>query len=128
MPSWRSIITECWVGLVLSSWAAEMYGTRETCTNMQLSGPRSRRTSRAASRKGWDSDVADGATDFGDDHIHVIGSLGAHTRLDFVGDVRDNLHALAEVFAGALLAQHFLIDLTGGDVGFWLRKTSRKRS
>ena len=68
-------------------------------------------------KEGLGLDVANGTTDFGDDHIHVIGSLGAHTRLDFVGDVRDNLHALAEVFAGALLAQHFLIDLTGGDVG-----------
>ena len=28
----------------------------------------------------------------------------------------DDLHALAEVFAGALLAQHLLVDLTGGDV------------
>ena len=68
-------------------------------------------------KEGLGLDVADGTTDFGDDHIHVIGSLGTHTRLDFVGDVRDDLHALAEVFAGALLAQHFLIDLTGGDVG-----------
>ena len=76
-------------------------------------------------KEGLGLDVADGTTDFGDDHIHVIGSLGAHTRLDFVGDVRDNLHALAEVFAGALLAQHFLIDLTGGDVG--LSGSGRRR-
>ncbi len=55
MPSWRSIITECWVGFVLSSWAAAMYGTSETWMNMQFSGPRSRRTSRAASMNGWDS-------------------------------------------------------------------------
>ena len=60
--------------------------------------------------------VADGAADFGDDHVDVIGRLRAHTGLDFVGDVRDDLHALAEVFAGAFLAQHFLIDLAGGDV------------
>ena len=43
---------------------------------MQLSGPRSRRTSRAASKEGLGLDVADGTTDFGDDHIHVIGKPG----------------------------------------------------
>ena len=31
--------------------------------------------------------------------------------------MRDDLHALAEIFAGAFLAQHLLVDLTGGDVG-----------
>ena len=84
---------------------------------MQLSGPRIAAHFAGGLKEGLGLDVADGTTDFGDDHVHVIGSLGAHTRLDFVGDVRDDLHALAEVFAGALLAQHFLIDLTGGDVG-----------
>ena len=62
-------------------------------------------------------DIADGTADFGDDHIDIIGSLGAHAGLDLVGDVRDDLHALTEVFAGALLTQHLLIDLTSGDVG-----------
>ena len=62
-------------------------------------------------------DVADRAADFGDDHVDVIRRLGTHTGLDLVGDVRDDLHALAEVFAGAFLAQHFLVDLAGGDVG-----------
>ena len=62
-------------------------------------------------------DVADRAADFGDDHIDVIGCLGAHTGLDLVGDVRNDLHALAKVFAGAFLAQHLLVDLSGGDVG-----------
>ena len=61
-------------------------------------------------------DVADGATDFGDDHVDVIGRLRTHAGLDFVGDVRDDLHALSKVFAGAFLAQHFLVDLAGGDV------------
>ena len=62
-------------------------------------------------------DVADRAADFGDDHVDVVRRLGTHTGLDLVGDVRDDLHALAEVFAGAFLAQHFLVDLAGGDVG-----------
>ncbi len=61
-------------------------------------------------------DVADGAADLGNDHVHIVGGLGAHAGLDFVSDVRDDLHALAEVFAGALLAQHRLVDLAGGHV------------
>ena len=36
--------------------------------------------------------------------------------LDFVGDVRDHLHGAAEVVAAALLADHALVDLAGGEV------------
>ena len=61
-------------------------------------------------------DIADGATDFGDDHVDVIGRLRTHAGLISFGDVRDDLHALSKVFAGAFLAQHFLVDLAGGDV------------
>ena len=62
-------------------------------------------------------DIADGAADLGDDHVDVIGGLGTHAGLDFIGDVRNDLHALAEILAGTFLAQHLLIDLTGGDIG-----------
>ena len=62
-------------------------------------------------------DIAYRAADFGDDHVDIVGRLGAHTGLDLIGDMRNDLHALAEVFAGAFLAQHLLIDLTGGDIG-----------
>ena len=55
MPIERSAATECWVGLVFSSWEGPMKGTRETCTKNTLSRPRSWRTCRAASRKGCDS-------------------------------------------------------------------------
>ena len=41
--------------------------------------------------------------------------------------MRDDLHALTEVFAGALLTQHFLIDLTSGDVGL-LREENVKET
>ena len=61
-------------------------------------------------------DVTDRAADFGDDHVDVVRGLGTHTALDFVGDMRNHLHALAEILAGALLAQHGLVDLTSGDV------------
>jgi hypothetical protein len=55
MPIERSSFTECWVGLVFSSPAAPMYGTRVRCMNSAFSGPRSVRTWRIASRNGSDS-------------------------------------------------------------------------
>ena len=36
--------------------------------------------------------------------------------LDFVGDVRDDLHGLAQIVAAPLLLDHRLIDLAGGEV------------
>ena len=71
-----------------------------------------------ASRKGCDFDVAGGAADLGDDDVGV-GLLADRVdeRLDLVGDVGDDLHGLAEVFAGALLVQHVPVDLAGGEVG-----------
>jgi len=48
-------LTECWVGLVLSSCAAAIQGMRVTWTKRVLSRPRSWRIWRMASRKGRDS-------------------------------------------------------------------------
>ena len=36
--------------------------------------------------------------------------------LNLIGDVRNDLHGLAEVLTAALLPNHRLIDLTGGEV------------
>jgi hypothetical protein len=36
--------------------------------------------------------------------------------LDLVGDVRDDLHGLAQVVAAAFLLEHALVDLAGGEV------------
>jgi hypothetical protein len=55
MPISRSSFTECCVGLVLSSPAAPIQGTRVTCTLMALVGPTSSLSCRMASRKGSDS-------------------------------------------------------------------------
>ena len=41
---------------------------------------------------------------------------GGDTLLDFVGDVRDDLHGLAQEVATALLLDNILIDATRGDV------------
>ena len=35
---------------------------------------------------------------------------------DFVGDVRDDLHGFAEVFALALVVEHGLINLAAGEI------------
>ncbi len=60
-------------------------------------------------------DVADRAADF--DHGDV-GLAGAQpdAALDFVGDVRDDLHRAAEVVAAPLLADHVFVDAPGGEV------------
>src|SRR5580658_3038732 len=60
-------------------------------------------------------DVADGAADFNDHHIHVIGDF-FDGGFDFVGDVRDDLNSLAEVIAAAFLGQDGFVDAAGGPV------------
>ena len=64
--------------------------------------------------------VAHGAAHFADGHVHRV--VGANARaaldefLDFVGDVRDDLHGLAQVVATALFLEHGLVDLARGEV------------
>ena len=55
IPMARSSLTLCWVGLVFSSCAAAIQGTRVTWTKMQLPRPCSWRIWRMASRNGSDS-------------------------------------------------------------------------
>jgi hypothetical protein len=64
-------------------------------------------------------DVADGPTDLGDDHVDPVGALtaGEDPRLDLVGDVRDDLHRVAEVLTAPLPGDHARVDLSGRDVG-----------
>ncbi len=60
-------------------------------------------------------DVADGAADLDDEHLGVAG--GRHDPVFYlVGDVGNHLHGAAEVIAAALLADHALVDLAGGEV------------
>ena len=113
MPIERSSFTECWVGLVLSSPAAAMYGTSVRCMNSALS----RAALGADLADGFEErqrfDVADGAADL--DQADVESAAPVDAALDLVGDVRDHLHGAAEVVAAALLADHALVDLAGGD-------------
>src|SRR5581483_9857636 len=62
-------------------------------------------------------DVAGGAADFGDDDVG-LGFFGepVDAVLDFVGDVRNDLHGFAEVTAFALVVEHGLINLAAGEI------------
>ena len=60
-------------------------------------------------------DIAHGAADFDDHHVHVL-RHALHGGLDFVGDVGNHLHGLAEVIAAALAGDDLLVDAAGGEV------------
>ena len=60
-------------------------------------------------------DVADGAADFADDDIDIVGDL-FHGGLDLVGDVGNDLDGFAEIVAAALLGDDLLVDAAGGEV------------
>ncbi len=61
--------------------------------------------------------VSDRSADFGDDDIVVAGLREQHhPALDFVRDVRDNLHCLAQIRALAFLAYHGVVNLARGDI------------
>ena len=60
-------------------------------------------------------DVADRAADFGDDDVDVfvvVASLAMHA-FDFVGDVRNDLHGLAQELAAPFLVDDRQVDLAG---------------
>ena len=65
-------------------------------------------------------DVAHRTADLDDRHLRRIGRADVRAaldeRLDLVGDVRDDLHRAAEILAAALLADHRVVDLAGGEV------------
>ena len=63
-------------------------------------------------------DVADGAADFGDDHVRArFGGKPVYKLLDFVGDVRNHLHGRAEVLPAPLLVEHVPVHLAGRQIG-----------
>ena len=68
-------------------------------------------------QEGQRLDVADRAADLGDDDVDLVGRHAADAVLDLVGDVRDDLHGVAEVLAAPLLGDHRRVDLAGGDIG-----------
>jgi hypothetical protein len=60
-------------------------------------------------------DVADGAADFDDRDVYILCDF-FHRAFDFVGDVGNDLHGLAEVVAAALLGDDLFVDSSGGPV------------
>ena len=60
-------------------------------------------------------DVADRAADFHDDDVHAVGHF-PERGLDFVGDVRNHLHGLAEIVAAAFFRDDRFVDAAGGPV------------
>ncbi|MDT4841795.1 hypothetical protein FQZ97_756680 [compost metagenome] len=71
-------------------------------------------------QEGQRFDVAHGAADFDDGHVHLVRRADAGAALDvfldLVGDVRNDLDGLAEVVAAAFLLEHGLVDLAGREV------------
>ncbi len=68
-------------------------------------------------------DVADGAPDLGDEHVHLqLLAEAVHAALDLVGDVRDDLHRAAQVVAAPLLGDDRAVDAAGGDVALPLHE------
>src|SRR4051794_28658875 len=66
-------------------------------------------------QEGQRLDVADRAADFDDGHIGTLGTA-LDEEFDLVGDVRNDLHRLAEVLATSLLLDYRFVDLSGGEV------------
>ena len=61
--------------------------------------------------------VTDGAADFGNDHIGVrLLTDAVHEILDFICNVRDDLHGRAEILAPALFIEDVPVDLAGCEV------------
>ena len=94
-----------------------MNGISETWTNAQRVAADlvAQLADRLEEREGFD--VADRAADLDDLDVGLLG-LGerADARLDLVGDVRDDLHGLAEVVAAALLRDDRGVDRAGREV------------
>jgi len=57
-----------------------------------------------------DLDIADSATNLGDDDIDIVGSKPGNPSLDFVSDVRDYLNCLAEIIPTSLSGNDSLVD------------------
>ena len=69
-------------------------------------------------QEGLGLDITHGSANFRDDDIGGIAmsighSLGAHNALDFIGDVRDDLDGIAQVFAAAFLRNNGGVHLAG---------------
>ena len=117
MPIERSAATECWVGLVFSSPDGTDVGHQRDVDEEAVVAADlvARLAGRLEERQRLD--VADRAADLGDDHVDVRSAHREDAVLDLVGDVRDDLHGVAEVVAATLLGDDRGVDLPGRHVG-----------
>ena len=67
--------------------------------------------------EGQGLDIADGPADLRDDDIDVGTGHATDARLDLVGDVRNHLDGVAEVFTAPLLGDDGGVDLPGRHIG-----------
>ncbi len=111
----RSSLTLCCVGLVFSSCAAAIHGTSVTCTKSEFSRPCFVAHLADGFEKRQRFDIAHGAADFGDHHVHIA-RHALHGGFDFVGDVRNHLHGLAQIIAAALARDDLFVDAAAGEI------------
>ena len=117
MPMPRSSLTECWVGLVLSSPVAASAGQQRHVDVQDVRPPDVLAHLADGLEERQRLDVADGPADLDDDDVRIaVAGDPTDALLDLVGDVRDDLDRAAEVVAAALLGDDRLVDAAGGDV------------
>ena len=114
-PRLASSRTDCWVGLVLSSPAAAIHGTRVVWTLTVWSRPRSFRSWRIDSMNGRLS-MSPTVPPISQMTKSQLVGVGEREFLDRVGDVRDDLDGRAEIVAAPLLGDDVAVDAAGGDV------------
>ena len=117
MPRLRSSVTECWVGLVFCSPDGSEVRHQGDVDVADVVAADVLAELADGLEEREDLDVADGAAHLGDDHVDGVGGQPLDAVLDLVGDVRDDLHRLAEEVASPLLGDHALVDGPGGGVG-----------
>ena len=97
-----------WLRLLLATWPDERHQRDVHVAHVVAANFFTELTNRLEERQ--DLNVANGATHFSDHDVDIIGSEALDASLDFVGDVRDDLHSLSEIVTTALSCQYGLID------------------
>ena len=60
-------------------------------------------------------DIADGAADFGNHHVHILAGHGVDPAFDLVSDVGDDLHRGPQIIPPAFPVQNGPVNLAGGN-------------
>ncbi len=100
MPISRNSLTECWVGLVLELAGGGDVGQQREVDEAGAVAALLEAHLADGLEEGQRLDVAHRAADLDDRHVAAF-RAALDVGLDLVGDVRDDLHGLAEVLAAA---------------------------